>query len=68
MRNLRLSSLVLLLFLPIALQAQNTMSLEEAIMQALENNYSLKISRNDETIAGNNVSLSPFLPTVTGTG
>jgi len=44
------------------------MTLEEAIMQALNNNYSLKISRNDETIAENNVSLSPFLPTVTGTG
>jgi outer membrane protein TolC len=44
------------------------MTLEEAITQALENNYSLKISRNDETIAENNVSLSPFLPTVTGTG
>ncbi len=68
MRNLRLSSIVLLLLSPIALQAQKTMSLEEAIMQALENNYSLKISRNDETIADNNVSLSPFLPTVTGTG
>ncbi len=51
-----------------ALQAQKTMTLDEAIMQALENNYSLKISRNDETIAGNNVSLAPFLPTVTGSG
>jgi len=68
MRNLRLSSLVLLLLSPFALQAQKTMSLDEAIMQALENNYSLKITRNDETIADNNVSLSPFLPTVTGTG
>jgi outer membrane protein TolC len=37
-------------------------------MVALENNYSLKISRNDETIAENNVTLSPFLPTITGTG
>ncbi|MCK7530048.1 MAG: TolC family protein [Marinilabiliales bacterium] len=68
MRNLRLSSIVLLLLSPIALQAQKTMSLDEAIMQALENNYSLKISRNDEAIADNNVTLSPFLPTVTGTG
>ncbi len=68
MRNLRLSSILLLLLFPLFAQAQKTMSLDEAIMQALENNYSLKITRNDETIAGNNVTLAPFLPTVTGTG
>ncbi len=68
MRNLRFSSLILLLLSPLFVQAQKTMSLDEAIMQALENNYSLKITRNDQTIAGNNVSLTPFLPTVTGTG
>lgn len=51
-----------------ASQAQEKMTLDEALMKALENNYSLKISRNDETIAGNNVTLAPFLPTVTGTG
>lgn len=68
MRNLRISSILLLLLTPLFTQAQNTMSLDEAIMQALENNYSLKITRNDETIAGNNVSLAPFLPTLTGTG
>jgi len=44
------------------------MTLEDAIILALDNNYSLKISRNDETIAGNNVTPAPFLPTVTGTG
>lgn len=68
MRNLRLSSIIILFLSPFAVQAQKTMNLDEAIMQALENNYSLKITRNDETIAGNNVSLTPFLPTVTGTG
>jgi outer membrane protein len=68
MKNLRFSSLILLLLSPLFAQAQKTMSLEEVIMQALKNNYSLKIARNDETIAGNNVSLAPFLPTVTGTG
>ena len=68
MRNLRISSILLLLLTPLFTQAQKTMSLDEAIMQALENNYSLKITRNDETIAGNNVSLAPFLPTLTGTG
>jgi outer membrane protein TolC len=68
MRNLRISSILLLLITPLFAQAQKTMSLDEAIMQALENNYSLKITRNDETIAGNNVTLAPFLPTLTGTG
>ena len=68
MRNLRLSAIILLLLPPLASMAQKTMSLDDAIMQALENNYSLKISRNDETIAKNNVTPAPFLPTITGTG
>ncbi|MDX9773514.1 MAG: TolC family protein [Bacteroidales bacterium] len=68
MRQLRLSLIILLFIVPHASHAQKTMTLDEAIMQALDNNYSLKISRNNETIAGNNVSLTPFLPTVTGTG
>jgi outer membrane protein TolC len=57
-----------LLIATLTLEAQKTMPLDKFIMQALENNYSLKISRNDESIAGNNVSLAPFLPTITGTG
>ena len=68
MRKLRLSLIILLLITPFALEAQKTMSLDEAITTALQNNYSLKISRNDEAIADNNVTLAPFLPTVTGTG
>ncbi len=68
MRNLRFSTLILLLLSPLFTQAQKTMSLDEAIIKALQNNYSLKISRNDESIAANNVTLAPFLPTVTGTG
>ena len=68
MSNFRLKTIILLFILPLAAGAQKTMTLDEAIIQALENNYSLKISRNDETIAGNNVSVSPFLPTLTGTG
>jgi len=68
MTKLSLNIMILLLLLPIGAGAQRTMSLDEAIMQALENNYSLKISRNNEAIADNNVSLSPFLPTITGTG
>ncbi|MRR20292.1 TolC family protein [bacterium] len=68
MRKLRLSTIILLLVTPFALEAQKTMNLDEAIVTALQNNYSLKISRNDEAIAGNNVTPAPFLPTVTGTG
>ncbi len=68
MTNHRLKAIILLLSLSLAAGAQKLMTLDEAIMQALENNYSLKISRNDEVIAGNNVTPAPFLPTLTGTG
>ncbi|NLD62991.1 MAG: TolC family protein [Bacteroidales bacterium] len=68
MSNQKLKTMILFLLLPLVAGAQKTMNLDEAIMVALENNYSLKISRNDESIAQNNVSLAPFLPTITGTG
>lgn len=51
-----------------AVRAQKIMSLDEAIAQALEHNYSLKISRNDQAIAENNVTLNTFLPALTGSG
>jgi outer membrane protein len=50
------------------LGAQNTITLDECIKQALERNYSLKMSRNDMAIAENNVTVSPFLPSVAATG
>ncbi len=68
MSNPKLKTMILFILLPLVAGAQKTMNLDEAIMVALENNYSLKISRNDESIAQNNVSLAPFLPTITGTG
>ncbi len=68
MRKLRLSLLTLLLLLPLAAEAQDLMTLDEAIRLALENNYSLKISRNDQNIARNNVTLAPFLPSLEGSG
>ncbi len=55
-----------MLLLPLTAGAQKLMTLDEAIMKALENNYSLKISRNDQSIAENNVTLTPFLPTLEG--
>jgi outer membrane protein len=66
MKNLRLNYILLLLLLPLTAGAQKLMTLDEAIMQALNNNYSLKISRNDQAIAENNVTLAPFLPTLDG--
>ncbi|TFH47868.1 MAG: TolC family protein [Bacteroidia bacterium] len=68
MINRKLSIVSLTLLLSLSMAAQEIMTLDGAIMQALENNYSLKMTRNDQTIAGNNVTLAPFLPTVTGTG
>ncbi len=66
MKNLRRSFVLLMLLLPLTAGAQKLMTLDEAIMQALENNYSLKISRNDQAMAENNVTLAPFLPTLEG--
>lgn len=68
MRKLSLSLAILLLVSFPGARAQKIMSLDEAISQALEHNYSLKISRNDQAIAENNVTPAPFLPTLTGTG
>jgi outer membrane protein TolC len=68
MTKIRLSTFIIVALLPLLATAQKSMNLDEAISVALENNYSLKISRNDENISKNNVTLAPFLPTVTGTG
>lgn len=68
MRNRKLSIISLLFFISLTVAAQDIMTLDEALMQALGNNYSLKMTRNDLNIAENNVTLAPFLPTVTGTG
>jgi outer membrane protein len=68
MKNLRHSLVLLMLLLPLTAEGQDIMTLDEAIMQALQHNYSLKISRNDQAIAENNVTLAPFLPTVEGSG
>ena len=68
MNRLRLKIIIFLALLSPLLTAQERMTLDEAILQALEHNYSLKITRNNESIARNNVSIAPFLPAVTGTG
>lgn len=60
--------LAIFLSLPVALIGQNTISLDSCIKQALERNYYLKMARNEEAMAENNVSLSPFLPKVGASG
>jgi outer membrane protein len=51
-------------------KAQDTplLTLKDAVEIALKNNYSIKLSQNNTTIAGNNVTLgnAGFLPQVTG--
>lgn len=68
MRNIRTTALTIILLISVTVRAQNVMTLDEAITIALENNYSLKIARNDQSMAENNVTPTPFLPTVTATG
>ena len=63
---------IVLLFLIIgqkSIQAQEVMTLEEAISIGLENNYQVQLSRNLSEIADNNRTLgnAGFLPTLTAT-
>lgn len=67
MKHFRLAILALLC--PIAAQAQQILTLEEAIQQGITKQYSVQISRQKERIAANENSLgnAGFLPTLTGT-
>jgi len=66
MKLYRLAFFVLLC--PIAAQAQQMLTLEEAIQQGITKQYSIQISRQRERIAANENSLgnAGFLPTITG--
>jgi outer membrane protein TolC len=57
------------LLCPVAVQAQNTLTLEDAIQQGITKQYSIQIARHKERIAANDNSLgnAGFLPTITGT-
>ena len=57
------------LLCPIAAQAQQMLTLEEAIQQGITKQYSIQISRQRERIAENENSLgnAGFLPTISGT-
>ncbi|MHA8073624.1 TolC family protein [Aquirufa sp. HETE-40SA] len=67
MKPFRLAFFVLLC--PIAAQAQQMLTLEEAIQQGITKQYSIQISRQRERIAANENTLgnAGFLPTITGT-
>lgn len=65
------SIIIICLFLSTGLQsfAQEKLTKAEAIRQVMENNFDIRLSKNDIKIAENNVSLlnSGYLPTVNGT-
>ncbi len=58
---------VLLLILPLSVNAQEVLTLDRAIELALDNNYGIKIARSNQEIADNNYTLgnAGFLPQVT---
>lgn len=74
--KMRLSLLRCLFLLPVFLMplsmlfAQNTLSVDEAIQIALENNYGIKIARTSADIASTNRTLgnSGFLPSISASG
>ena len=51
------------------INAQELLTKDEAIQTALENNYGVKIAKNNVEVAKNNAEIlnSGYLPTVTGT-
>ncbi len=61
--------LFLLMWVCVAVQAQDSLSLPQAIELALQNNYSIKIVRNQQKMAENDHTLgnAGFLPQVTAT-
>lgn len=63
MKKIYLTYICLLLTGP--LFSQVVYSLEECLKQAIESNYSVKIARNMEQKASNNLTAAPFLPTLT---
>ncbi len=65
---IRFLILLSLLFMP--LQAQESISAEDAITIGLKNNYNIRIARNDARIARNNAGkgTAGFLPTIDASG
>ena len=55
----RFKFIILLVFLPVCVvfAQEKTLSKEEAVIKALENNYGIEIAKNQVDIADNNASL-----------
>ena len=53
-----------LFFIPGFSSAQVKITLDSCIARALESNYSIKIIRNQQRQAENNLNYGPFLPTM----
>ncbi|MEP3998951.1 MAG: TolC family protein [Ekhidna sp.] len=69
MIRLRFIQLLILFPISIVFAQEKTLSKEEAVVLALENNYGIEIAKNQVDIADNNASVlnSGYLPTLTGT-
>ena len=66
-----MKKIVLILIINVALvNAQDVMSVEDAIRSGLQNNFTIQIARNDVEIAQNNAGFATaaFLPTVDASG
>ncbi|MES2649934.1 MAG: TolC family protein [Bacteroidota bacterium] len=66
----RVIGMFVLVFCVVAVNAQPLLTLNDAIKQALENNYSIQIAKNDEAIAEiqNNWGNAGRLPTIAASG
>jgi outer membrane protein TolC len=66
MYTIRYFTVMLFFSLPLMLEAQKVMNLEECLQIGLKNNYDLRMVRNEEQISANNVTLgnAGFLPTM----
>jgi len=69
MRINKLSFLLILCVLPSLGKAQESLTLQKAVELGLQNNYSLRIARNNAEIAGNNNTIgnAGFLPSLDAT-
>ncbi len=67
MKNIKYIASILGLLTQLSLQAQDTLSLEQAVEIALENNYSIKIAKNNTQILQNSATQGNAgkLPTIT---
>ena len=67
MKNLKYNLTILILTISCIVTAQETISLDEAISKAMENNFDIQLVSNNLIIAENNQSIqnSGYLPTVT---